>query len=482
MSGNHLQVADRRGILPPRYRDPHHVARGGMGDVYRATDTQLGRTVAIKVLADRYADDESVRERFKREALAAARLSGAPNTVTIFDVGEWEGRPYIVMELLEGGTLEDRIRATGAQDPADVLRWLSQAAGALDAAHAAGVVHRDVKPGNLLLDSRGEVCVGDYGVASAVGLDSMTMTGTVLGTAGYLAPEQAKGERATPASDRYALGVVAYELLTGKRPFAADSPTAEAAAHVHAPIPYPSEHGDVPPELDPVLQRALAKNPEDRFASAADFVAALREALSTAAGTTRRLAAVEDEHLAPALPGPSRSGTSPLVWAGAAILGLLALGAGLGMAGVLTGDEEPQTRTVVETRVTTRQGQPTTVRETVTTAPATTAQPTTTAAEPTTAPATTATTAPSSESGQQLTDRATGLLGQGRGAEAEAVSRQALAKLEGSGELYEAYANYNLGRALVEQGRCDEALPHLDKSEQIQGSRREIREARARCA
>ena len=164
-----------------------------MCDVYRSTDMQLGRTVAIKVLGDRYADDESVRERFKREALAAARLSGSPNTVTIFDVGESGGHPYIVMELLEGGTLEDRLKAGGAQDPADVIRWLDQASRALDAAHAAGVVHRDVKPGNLLLNSRGEVAVADFGVASAVGLDSMTMTGTVLGTAGYLSPEQAKG-------------------------------------------------------------------------------------------------------------------------------------------------------------------------------------------------------------------------------------------------------------------------------------------------
>jgi eukaryotic-like serine/threonine-protein kinase len=443
-----------------------------MGDVYRATDTELGRTVAIKVLADRYAHDESVRERFKREALAAARLSGSPNTVTIFDVGESDGHPYIVMELLEGGTLEDRLKSGGAQDPSDAIRWLDQAARALDAAHAAGVVHRDVKPGNLLLNARGEVSVADFGVASAVGLDSMTMTGTVLGTAGYLSPEQAKGERATPASDRYALGVVAYELLTGKRPFASDSTTAEAAAHVHAPIPYPSQHGDVPPELDPVLRRALAKDPAERFESSAGFVAALRGALSQAAGTTRALAAVEEEEYAPAAGPPQR--THPLVWAGAAILGLLALGAGLGAAGILGGDDEPQTRTIVQTQVTTTEGQPTTVRETVTTASATTT-------EPTTSQATTATTAPSNASGEELTDQATALLRQGRWAEAEAVSRQALAKLEGSGELYEAYANYNLGRALVEQDRCDEALPHLDRSEEIQGSRREIREARARC-
>jgi len=445
-----------------------------MGDVYRATDTVLGRTVAVKVLADRYADDEGIRERFTREAQAAARLSGTPNTVTIFDVGEWEGRPYIVMEFIEGGTLEDRLKTSGAQDPADVLQWLSEAGSALDAAHEAGIVHRDVKPGNLLLNGRREVCVADYGVASAVGLDSMTMTGTVLGTAGYLSPEQAKGERATPASDLYGLGVVAFELLTGERPYAADSPTAEAAAHVHAPIPSLSDRSNLPYELDPVLQRALAKDPTGRYPSCADFVAALREALTAAAGTTRQLAAVqqEEEYVQPVGPPPSHR-PNPLIWVAAVLLGLIALGGGLAMAGVIGGADEPGTRTVVKTE----KGQVTTLRETVTTEPdppppAPTPPPPSSPPPPPPA---------SAASGEQLTDQATALLGQGNWTGAEAVARQAVAKLNGSGELYEAYANYNLGRALVEQGRCDEALPYLDKSKQIQGNRREIREARAKC-
>ena len=460
-------MSDLAPFLPPRYRDVEHVAYGGMGEVYRATDTELGRTVAIKVLADRFADDQGIRRRFTHEAQAAARISGEPNTVTIFDVGEWEGRPYIVMEFLEGGTLEDRLKTRGAQDPADVLRWLAETAAALDAAHEAGIVHRDVKPGNLLLDSRGEVRVADFGVASAVGLDSMTMTGTVLGTAGYLSPEQAKGERATPASDRYALGVVAFELLTGERPYAADSPTAEAASHVHAPIPSLSDRSDLPHELDPVLQRALAKDPAERYPSSVDFVAALREALSTAAGTTRQLAAVEEEYVPPAAPPPAR-GPNRLVWVGALLAGLLALGGGLAAAAVLGGDDEPRTETVVSTK--TAEG----TTQTVTT---------TTEAEPPSPPPPPPSSPPTqpSASGEQLTDEATALLGQGRWPEAEAVARQAVAKLNGTGELYEAYANYNLGRALVEQGRCDEALLYLDKSEQIQGSRREIREARAKC-
>jgi serine/threonine-protein kinase len=243
--------------------------------------------VAIKVLGDRYADDESVRERFKREALAAARLSGSPNTVTIFDVGDSGGHPYIVMELLEGGTLEDRLKAGGAQDPADVVRWLDQASSALDAAHAAGVVHRDVKPGNLLLNSRGEVAVADFGVASAVGLDSMTMTGTVLGTAGYLSPEQAKGERATPASDR------CRHRLLGAAPFASKL---RRRPHVHARS-VPSQHGDVPPELDPcsAVARIAGRYRARR----------LRGGVARGALAHRR----RDAGLAPATPPPGAAST-----------------------------------------------------------------------------------------------------------------------------------------------------------------------------
>src|SRR4051794_18690765 len=195
-------------ILPPRYRSPKRVGIGGMGEIYRAEDTTLGRQVAIKVLSDRYAEDLAIRERFKREALAAARLSGEANTVTIYDVGEWNERPFIVMEYLGGGSIDDRLRARGV-DMAEALDWLEETAIALDAAHRHGVVHRDVKPANLLLDRGGHVHVADFGIASAAGLDSLTMAGTVLGTMGSLSPEQARGERATPASDIYSLGVVA---------------------------------------------------------------------------------------------------------------------------------------------------------------------------------------------------------------------------------------------------------------------------------
>jgi serine/threonine-protein kinase len=427
--------------LPPRYEDARHLARGGMGDVYRAMDTVLGRKVAVKVLAERYAADDDIRRRFRNEGLAAARLSGAPHTITIFDVGEAEGRPFIVMELLEGGSLEDQLRA-GPQPVGDVLRWLGQAAAALDAAHAIGVVHRDVKPGNLLLDEQGAVHVADFGVASAVGLDSLTLTGTVVGTAGYLSPEQARGERATSASDRYALAVVAWELLTSRRPFESESATSEAVAHVSAPVPAISKAGDLPTELDPVFQRALAKEPAARYASARDFVAALGTALADAAGATTRLPSVKEQR-------PSRS--RGLVVALALGLALLAIGGGFAVGALLHGDGAPQ-RTVVETVTT----------QTVTPPPA--------PSPPTTG-----------ENGVQLTDQATRLLEQRRWQEAEAVARRAVAALEGSGELYEAYAEYDLGRALAEQGKCVEAVEHLDRSERIQGRRSQIDDARSKC-
>ena len=278
-------------LLPPRYRLPRRIGRGAMGDIYVATDEVLGREVAVKVLADRYAADDAIRQRFKREALAAARLSGEPGAVTIFDVGEWRERPFIVMEHLGGGSLEDRLRRDGAQPPDRALAWLEQAAAALDAAHRHGIVHRDVKPANLLLDDRGQLRVADFGIASAAGFDSMTLTGTVLGTAGYLSPEQAAGERAGPASDRYALAVVAFELLSGHRPFESESATAEAAAHVNAPVPSIAELCEgLPWDVDRVFQRALAKGPRARYGSAREFVAELRSALSHTPAPTAVLA------------------------------------------------------------------------------------------------------------------------------------------------------------------------------------------------
>jgi len=446
-------------LLPGRYRGIQQIGRGGMGEIYRATDSVLGRDVAIKVLAERYAKDDSVRERFTREALAAARLSGQPGIVTIYDVGEHAERPYIVMEYLSGGSLEDVLQREGAQTPQRAFPWLEEAARALDAAHGNGVVHRDVKPGNLLLDRQGRVHVADFGVASAAGMDSLTATGTVVGTAGYLSPEQAQGERATPASDRYALAVVAYELLTGVRPFASESPTAEAAAHVHAPVPSVCDRSPLPCELDPVFERALAKNPTRRFGTCAEFVAALRAALANAAGSTRILS----------VPAAPRRGARPgRAWP--ALLALLVLGAvgGALAAYFLTRGNgraapppQPKATTIVRT-VTQASGETTTVVQQVTTTPP----------APPAAPAT-------GSSGHALNDQGYAKMRAGDYAGALPLLQQSVAKLRGTGpsDPYEAYANYNLGYTLLQLGQCSQAIPYLERAAALEPQRPEPRKA-----
>ena len=485
-------------ILPPRYRSPKRIGRGGMGEIYRATDDVLGRAVAVKVLSSRYAEDDAVRQRFTREALAAARLSGEQNIVTIFDVGEWYGRPFIVMEYLSGGSLDDKIRESGAQPPNLALAWLEQAALALDAAHRNGVVHRDVKPGNLLLDRDGNVHVADFGIASAAGLDSMTMTGTVLGTAGYLSPEQANGDRATPASDRYALAIVAYELLSGHRPFERESLTAEAAAHVNAPVPSIAERCQHLPEheLDPVFQRALAKSPDDRYPTCGDFVADLRSALMEAAGQTREFRPVAAAAPVRGPAPPMRAQSRPRArW-----LALGALLAGAAIAGAIVasvlaggdGDErragrerEPVTVTQVDRSTVTTEGEDVVVTETtVETVPAApqpqpqppASPPPATGGSPPAAPP-----AASLTEARRLNDQAFALMNQGNYRAALPLAQRALGRLRGSGESYEAYAEYNVGRSLIELGNCREGLQHINRSQQLQGHRREFDTARAKC-
>jgi eukaryotic-like serine/threonine-protein kinase len=454
--------------LPNRYADPRPIGRGGMGQIYLAEDRELGRKVAIKVLDDRFAGNEQLRERFKREALAAARLSGHPHVVTIFDVGESQGRPFIVMEYLPGGTLGDRTRQ-GPVEPGEALSWLGQIAEALDAAHELGVVHRDVKPPNLLFDARGELVVADFGIARVADdtLTGMTAPGTVLGTAGYLAPEQALGQPATPASDRYALGVIGYELLTGGRPFERQSETAEAAAHIHEPVPPASERqAELPRAVDDVFDRALAKDPGERHSTGADFVSALGEALERREATTRLLPS--------AAPPPIRRGPPARerpAWAIPLLLAALvaALVAGLVAAMLTSQDDDNTTAPAAQGPVTVTAEE--TVGKTVVT--------------------TVVTTTPEAPSGQvsldeavELTDEATQLLGEERWEDALRTQRRALDALEDTYSddfRYEAYAAYNMGKALAELGRCEQALRYLDRSEELQGQRDEIGDARAKC-
>ena len=440
-------------LLPDRYTGAEPIGRGGMGEIVRATDTALGRSVAIKLLDRRYAEDEAVRERFTREALAVARLSGNSHTVTIYDVGEWQSRPYIVMEYLGGGSLQDRIVKEGAQPPSRALDWLEEAAGALDAAHRQGIVHRDVKPANLLLDRSGRVYVADFGIASATGLGSLTQTGTVLGTSSYLSPEQAMGERTTPASDLYSLAVVAFELLTGRRPFEGDSVAAEAAAHVTGEIPSVCDvNPSVPCEFDPVFARALAKQPSERYGSCAEFVAALRGALAAAAGPTRAIGTVAAR--------PPRSSRRP-AWLVPVLAVLLLAGIAAGAAVALSGGDSskgslPPQKVSVSVKTVTQPG--TTV---VTTAPA---------PPP-------ATTAPASGDPYAMNNQAWELMKQGDYASALPLLENAVQQLQGRTDLGTAYANYNLGVTLIALGRCSEATPYLETSRAIQPDRHEVKDA-----
>src|SRR2546430_4516351 len=281
-----MPVAKPGLALPDRYVALRHVANGGMASVWVAEDRALGRQVAVKLLAAEFVDDPRAVRRFIREARAAAALSSHPHVVTIYDVGEHGARPYIVMEHLDGGSVADAVQDGRSVSPARALAWLRQTASALDAAHAQGVVHRDVKPANLLLDGRARLAVADFRIARVAFEDTLTATGQGLGPASYIAPEQVRGEPATPASDVYSLGIVAHRLLTGRRPFAADNFVAQARAHVEEDPPRASYvQPSLPSAVDGPLLRALAKDPARRWPSATAFVDALGRALAGAAPT-----------------------------------------------------------------------------------------------------------------------------------------------------------------------------------------------------
>ena len=452
------KLADVR--LPERFRDLEVLARGGMGVVYRAHDAVLGRDVAIKVLAREHAADAEVTTRFMREARVSARLSGVPNVVTVYDVGGLDDQPFIVMAYLSGGSIQQRLAVEGPQPLGRTLAWLAQAARALDAAHDLGVVHRDVKPANLLLDGDDVVHVADFGLASAVGLRSLTGAGTVMGTAGYLAPEQALGRTAGAASDRYALGVVAFELMTGSRPFAAETWTAEAAAHVHAPVPSARERRDeLPRELDAVFQQALAKDPSDRFESCAAFGSALRRTLDESSGTTIRL-----EPAAWPRTKPGQASAMPVAFARRRRpqwpwLLLPAAAAGIGATLLLNrGAPAPTTA-----------GRPGGQISSARTAAGTTAP---------------AATAPGT-SGAALNNEGYALMQRGDYGRALPLLERARTLLRGSRTLDEAYTDYNLAYTRLHLGRCSGVVALLHESQALQHYRPEITaalaEARRRC-
>jgi beta-lactam-binding protein with PASTA domain len=281
-------------LVDNRYRLVRPLGSGGMADVFLAHDSILDRNVALKVMSTRYASDDEFVERFKREAQSAAALSH-PNIVSIFDLGASEdGTYYIAMEYLPGGTLKDRIMRKGALPARTAAAVALQIAEALQAAHERGVIHRDIKPHNILITESGDVKVTDFGIARAASSSTMTRTGSILGTAHYISPEQAMGEHVGPSSDLYSLGVVLYEMLTGELPYDADTPLGIAMKHVNGHLRQPKEvNPSVPAGINAITCRLLAKDPEDRYASDAELIEDLERVatgLGPASATTEMMA------------------------------------------------------------------------------------------------------------------------------------------------------------------------------------------------
>jgi tetratricopeptide (TPR) repeat protein len=465
--------------LPERYHLVRRIASGGMASVWCAEDRVLGRRVAIKLLAESYANDETAVRRFKREARVAARVSGHQNIVTIFDVGQAarisdpDGPElgFIVMEYLAGGTVADALRV-GAVSHEEALRWLSETAAAVDYAHGQGVIHRDIKPVNLLLDCDRVVHVADFGIARIGTDDTITSTGMVLGTAAYIAPEQALGRPTTAASDRYALAVTAFELLVGERPFAATQLAAQARQHVEDEPPAASlRNPELPAAVDGVLARGMAKRPEERWPTAGAFAAALGDALAQSTTATRPLAGARPTRRrragAVAAVGAAAEASRPSAAAASATgtrrlsmgrsLALAALAAALfavviialgGSGGHATGNQAAAARHITAARST---ATPTPARTSPPRKPATPPKATTSAttAAPTTPQATATAAAATTPAAAADTLEAQGhsLMSSGNYQSAIPVLRQALASAPHGGLTY-AYAEYDLGRAL----------------------------------
>ncbi len=294
-----------RGQRLGRYRLEELLGQGGMAEVWRATDEKLDRAVAVKVILAAHARDPHFRERFEREAKLVASLDH-PNVLPVYDYGDEEGVPWLVMPFLDGGTLRDRM-AEGPVPFARAVSWVRQLGGALDAAHAAGILHRDVKPANVLVRRDGRLALADFGIAKMLEVTTgLTATGMVVGTPVYMAPEQAQGKPATPASDRYALAVLAYELLSGRPPF--DGESALALMHQHVTSPAPPLSSSVlglPAGLDPVFERALSKDPERRPRSCRELADALVAFVPTGADLDAE---------APTSPWSAADRTSPTVY------------------------------------------------------------------------------------------------------------------------------------------------------------------------
>lgn len=288
-------------MLANRYELMEKIGEGGMAVVYKARCTFLDRWVAIKILRDQYANNPEFVDRFQREARAAARLAH-PNIVSIYDVGEDQGRHFIVMEYVQGENLKDYLSRRGPLTPQTVAEMGQQVAAALAHAHCRGIIHRDIKPHNLLVSPEGQVKVTDFGIARAAAASSLTETGVVLGSVHYFSPEQAQGGAVDARSDIYALGVVLYELLTGEPPFTGDSPIAIALSHLDSEPPAVAELcPHVPEDLEQAIMKAMAKDPAHRYQTAGE----LNRALAPAASRTR--AQEEPTRVLTAVPGREKA-------------------------------------------------------------------------------------------------------------------------------------------------------------------------------
>ena len=286
----------RRSTLDDRYVLADPLGGGEMAVVYLAHDRVLDRDVALKVLREQYARDEEFVERFRREAVSAAALSH-PNIVSVYDRGQTEdGRYYMVMEYVPGGTLKEHLNRYGPLAPRVAIEVGSQIAEALGAAHDRGVIHRDVKPQNILVSKSGDVKVADFGIARAASATAISQTEDMLGTARYMSPEQAMGGHVGPASDLYSLGVVLHEMLTGEVPFDAEMPVAISMKHINEPPRPPREiNPEIPEGMNALVLRLLAKEPENRYTSAADLLADLDEAGRMLEGSDSEEVKVEKE-------------------------------------------------------------------------------------------------------------------------------------------------------------------------------------------
>jgi len=329
-------------VIDERYRVISRVGSGGMADVYCAEDLQLGRKVAVKLLHRRFAEDREFVERFRREASSAAGLQH-PNVVGVFDRGEWDGTSYIAMEFLDGRTLKQLITEEAPLDPIRAIDLTIPVLRAARFAHRRGVIHRDLKPHNVMVDAEGRVKVTDFGIARA-GASDMTQTGSIMGTAQYLSPEQAQGHAVTPQSDLYSIGIVLYEMLTGRLPFDGESAVTIALKQVNeAPIPPSAFNGAVTPELEGVVLHALAKNPAQRFPDADAFIAALDQARAhIAAG----MAPEDTAAFAPVLAGapdpePQSAHRSRRRWLIALVVVLLVAGAAVAAYALTRPEEHP---------------------------------------------------------------------------------------------------------------------------------------------